>query len=110
MTDGARVAAYTPDLMDRSKISAAIAGCRFVAGPEALVGLAETDLILVDLSKKGVVEALPAIVASGIEVMAYAGHVDKDLLAAAEAAGCASVLPRSAFFRGLADLGVQRSG
>jgi hypothetical protein len=87
--------------MDRSKISAAIPGCRFVARPEALVGLAETDLILIDLSKKGVVDALPGIVASGVTVIAYGSHVDKALLTAAESAGCTSGLPRSAFVRDL---------
>ena len=95
------VAAYTPDLMDRSKISAAIPGCRFVARPEALVGLAATEVILVDLSKRGVLEALPDIVAGGARVIAYGSHVDKKLLAAAEAAGCTEVLPRSQFFRQL---------
>jgi hypothetical protein len=75
-----------------------------VTRPEALVGLAETDVILVDLSKKGVIEALPDIVASGARVVAFGSHVDKTLLARAEAAGCALVLPRSAFFGNIADL------
>jgi hypothetical protein len=92
------VAAYTPDLMDRSKISAAFPDCRFVASPEALVGLAATDVVLVDLSKKGVLDALGAIVAGGARVVAYGSHVDKALLAAASDAGCTEVLPRSQFF------------
>lgn len=98
------VAAYTPDLMDRSKISAAVPGCRFVARPEALVGLAATDVVLVDLSKKGVLDVLPDIVASGARVLAYGAHVDKQLLATAEAAGCSEVLPRSQFFNRLPQL------
>jgi hypothetical protein len=92
------VAAYTPDLMDRSKIAAAVADCRFVARPEALVGLAGTDVILVDLSKRGVSEVLADIVASGARVVGYGSHVDHQLLAAAEAAGVSEVLPRSKFF------------
>jgi hypothetical protein len=92
------VAAYTPDLMDRSKIAAAVAGCRFVARPEALVGLAGVDVVVVDLSKKGVLEALPAIVAGGARVVGYGAHVDHKLLAAASAAGVDDVLPRSRFF------------
>jgi len=99
-----RVAAYTPDLMDRSKISAAVPGCRFVARPEALVGLAETDLVVVDLSKRGVLESLSAIVGSGVRVVAYGSHVDTALLAEAEAAGCEEVLPRSQFFKDVARL------
>ena len=101
---GPSVAAYTPDLMDRSKISAAVPGCRFVARPEALVGLAATDVILVDLSKKGVLDVLGEVVAGGARVLAYGAHVDKALLATAEAAGCTSVLPRSQFFNRLPDL------
>ncbi|MDQ3108235.1 MAG: hypothetical protein M3Q68_10575 [Actinomycetota bacterium] len=93
-----RVAAYTPDLMDRSKISAAVPDCRFVARPEALVGLAGTDVILVDLSKKDVLATLGDIVAGGARVVAFGSHVDHQLLAAAEAAGCGEVLPRSKFF------------
>lgn len=96
------VAAYTPDLMDRSKISAALSDCRFVARPEALVGLAGIGVIVVDLSKRGVVEALPDIVAGGARVIGYGAHVDHKLLAAAEAAGVTDVLPRSKFFARLA--------
>jgi hypothetical protein len=92
------VAAYTPDLMDRSKITAAVPDCRFVARPEALVGLAGTEVILVDLSKRGVSEVLADIVASGARVVGYGSHVDHQLLAAAEAAGVGEVLPRSKFF------------
>lgn len=95
------VAAYTPDLMDRSKISAAVPDCRFVARPEALVGLAGIDVVVVDLAKRGALDALPDIVAGGVRVFAYGSHVDKRLLAAAEAAGCADVLPRSQFFNRL---------
>ncbi len=97
-----RVAAYTPDLMDRSKISAAVDDCRFVSSPEALVGLASIDTVLVDLSKRGVLEALAGIVSGGIRVIAYGSHVDKAVLAQAEAAGAHEVLPRSAFFSRLA--------
>ncbi len=96
------VAAYTPDLMDRSKISAALAGRRFVTRPEALVGLAGVDVVVVDLSKKGVLEALPDIVAGGARVLGYGSHVDHELLAAAEEAGVGDVLPRSRFFSRLA--------
>ena len=97
------VAAYTPDLMDRSKIAAALPECRFVARPEALVGLAGIDVVVVDLSKKGVLEALPDIVAGGARVVGYGAHVDHKLLAAASEAGVEDVLPRSKFFARLAD-------
>ncbi len=98
------VVAYTPDLMDRSKIAAAAPGCRFVSRPEALVGLAGAEVVLVDLSKKGVLDVLADVAAGGVRVIAYGSHVDRELLAAASAAGCDEVLPRSQFFRRLPDL------
>ena len=95
------VAAFTPDLMDRSKISAALravaAEVRFAAAAEALVGLA-VDVVIVDLSKRGALDVLADVVAGGARVVAYGSHVDKRLLEAATAAGCAEVLPRSRFF------------
>ena len=100
------VAAYTPDLMDRSRITSALpnAEIRYVGSPDALVGLAGIDLIVVDLSKKGVLDALPGIVESGTRLVAYGIHVDKKLLDAARDAGVDEVLPRSKFFSGLTGL------
>jgi hypothetical protein len=98
------VAAYTPDLMDRSKIAAAVPDCRFVAKPEALVGLANCDVVVVDLSKRGVLDVLAAVCGSGVRVVAYGAHVDKALLASATSAGCDEVLPRSQFFSRLPEL------
>ncbi len=104
-----RVAAATPDLMDRSRITNALATLAdvevvFVATPDALVGLAGVSAVFVDLSKRGALEALPAIVASGARVVAYGSHVDRGLLEAARAAGVDEVLPRSAFFTRLPSL------
>ena len=98
------VAAYTPDLMDRSKIAAAVPDCRFVARPEALVGLAGCDVAVVDLSKRGVLDVLADLCGSGVRVVAYGAHVDKQLLASATEAGCDAVLPRSQFFSRIAEL------
>ncbi|HEX2851510.1 MAG TPA: hypothetical protein VHN98_13195 [Acidimicrobiales bacterium] len=104
---GRAIAAFTPDLMDRSRISSALAGSggevRFVASAEALVGLA-VDVVLVDLSKRGALDALADVVAGGARVVAYGSHVDKALLERARAAGCDEVLPRSKFFANLAAL------
>ena len=75
-----------------------------VGSPGALVGLAGVSTVLVDLSKSGALEALPAIVASGTRVVAYGSHVDRTLLDAAREAGVAEVLPRSAFFTRLPSL------
>ncbi len=98
------IAAYTRDLMDRSKIQSAAPDVKFVAQPEALVGLAGVEVVIVDLAQRGVMEVLPRLTASGVRVVAYGSHVDTAMLDAARAAGCAEVLPRSKFFRDIAGL------
>ena len=100
---GDSVAAYAPDLLDRSKIAGAVPGCRFVSSPDALVGLAGVDTVIVDLSKRGVLDVLPALVQSGARVVAYGRHTSKDLLAAAKDAGVTDVLVRRQFFANIAD-------
>ncbi len=95
-----RVAAFVPDLMDRSRISAAVPDTAFVATPAALAG-AEADVVVVDLSRPGVIDALPDIAARTI---GFASHVDRDTIDAARAAGCDEVLARSEFFRRVAEL------
>lgn len=95
------VAAYVPDLMDRSKVSAAAPGrVTFVRTPADLA-TTDADLVLVDLSRPGVLEILSTLAAK--RVIGFGSHVDTDLLQAAAAAGC-EVLPRSKFFSRLADL------
>lgn len=100
-----RIAAYTPDLMDRSKISAAAssagADLTYVGSPEALVGLAGADTVVVDLSKKGAVDVLADIAAGSARVVAFASHVDIPRLAVPSAV---TVLPRSKFFSSLPDI------
>jgi hypothetical protein len=95
-----KILVYAPDLMDRSKIAAALPGARFVGAPVELAG--EADLVIVDLSRPGALDALPAITARTI---GFGSHVDTDLLDAARAAGCDEVLPRSRFFARLPELG-----
>ncbi len=88
------ILAYVPDLMDRSKVAAAAPEVRFVDRPDDLVD-AEADLVVVDLGRPGVPDVLAEVDA---KVIGFGSHVDRDLLAAAEAAGCDEVLPRSRFF------------
>ena len=98
-----RIAAYTPDLMDRSKISSAAGAAghelSYVGAPEALVGLAGIDVIVIDLSKKGAAELADDIAAGGARILAYASHVDIPKLATT-----VQVMPRSTFFGSLAEL------
>lgn len=98
----ARVVAYVPDLMDRSRLGA-IEGLAFVASPAELADAAVgAELVVVDLSRPGVLEALAGL--RGVRTVGFGSHVDRELLASAEAAGCAEVLPRSRFFARLAEL------
>lgn len=97
----ARVVAFVPDLMDRSRLgrlgSIEVVHAR---NPSDLVDIATAeDLVVVDLSRTGVLDVLGQVAG---EVVGFASHVDAELLAAAAASGCGEVLPRSRFFAGLA--------
>lgn len=97
-----RIAAYVPDLMDRSKVAAAGGDdVTFVRSPADLAG-AGAEVVVVDLARPGVLEALPGL--GGVRTIGFASHVDRELADAATDAGCGEVLPRSRFFSSLADL------
>ncbi|HVF74848.1 MAG TPA: hypothetical protein VM938_07350 [Acidimicrobiales bacterium] len=94
------VAAYVPDLMDRSKVAAA-GKVTFARTPADLVEV-DADIVVVDLSRAGVLDVLPSL--AGRRVIGFGSHVDTALLDAARAAGVTEVLPRSKFFSRLAEL------
>ncbi|HEX7275798.1 MAG TPA: hypothetical protein VF244_00345 [Acidimicrobiales bacterium] len=94
-----RIVAYVPDLLDRSKVAAA-GDVTFVDRPAALAGV-EADLVVVDLMRPGVLEALAGLPG---RVIGFARHTEPALMAAAHAAGCDVVLPRSSFFAQLGEL------
>ena len=96
------VVVYSPDLMDRSRISAAVAGARFVGRPEGLASADPDDVVAVDVSRPGVLDALPTVRAR--RIIGFGSHVDREVLDAARHAGCTEVLARSAFFSRLPDL------
>jgi hypothetical protein len=100
MTAGDVVVVYAPDLMDRSRIAAVLPDAVFVRSVGELSGAA-ARLALVDLGRPGVLEVLPELT---MPVVGFASHVDDELMAAARAAGCRDVLPRSRFFRSLPEL------
>jgi hypothetical protein len=107
-----RVLALVPDLMDRSRLTAALGDdvelvatvghlTRRLADPEAPV----PGTVVVDVDRAGVLDALPTIrAATTARLVAFGAHVERDRLAAAQAAGCDKVLARSAFFANLTDL------
>jgi len=92
------VVALIADLMDRSRLIAEPGvEVRFVE-PAGIGDAGGADLIVVDLGGRGHLDAL-AHCPAGVPVVAFGPHVDRELLAAAEAAGCDRVLPRSKFFQ-----------
>lgn len=98
-----RIAAYVPDLMDRSKVAAAGGGdVTFVPSPADLPG-AGAAVVVVDLARPGVLEVLGRL-GAGVRSIGFASHVDTALIEAAREAGCGLVLPRSKFFAGLPEL------
>ncbi len=100
---GARrvVVAVVPDLMDRSKVSAAAqaTGVEVTFVPVGRVDPeAPADLVLIDLSRPGSLAAVAALAAVGRDMIGFGSHVDTEVLDAARIAGCRQVLARSAFF------------
>ena len=99
------VVAYVPDLMDRSKVAAAVPDrVTFTSSPADLVAQGGgAELVVVDLGRPGVVEAVAALAASDgrPRILGFASHVDRDTMDAARDAGCDRVLARSAFFADL---------
>jgi len=125
------VAAFVPDLMDRSKVSAcfpqvvpakALSTEAFI---EALTNAeattsggtpsgdgSSTGLFLVDLRRPAVLETLSNLHGTGAlaghgesarrwSVVGFGSHVDADVLSAATEAGCSEAIARSVFFRRL---------
>lgn len=95
-----RVLALVPDLMDQSKVVNATPDTQFVNSSSALRGALSfgPEVVVIDLSRPGAVDAAKAAVNAGARVVAFGSHVQRDLLAAARDAGCDEVMPRSAFF------------
>lgn len=98
-----RVAAYVPDLMDRSKVSAAAPDAAFVSTPGALAEL-DADIYVVDLNRPGVVDAVKALASPARRIVGFGSHVDRETLAAARDAGCTDALKRSEFFSRLDEI------
>ena len=97
------VVAFVPDLMDRSRLTAASADVRFVRSPSDLATQsAPGDVVVVDLGRPGVLDAVGGL--TDRRVIGFGSHVERELLTAAEAAGCHEVLTRSKFFGGLPDV------
>ncbi len=88
--------ALVDDLMDRSRVSAALPDVRFVSGPGECAG---ADAVIVDLARHGTSIPAVRVTAPAARIVAFGPHVDDELLATARADGADVVLARSQFFR-----------
>ena len=94
-----KVVVLTPDLGDRGRIGSVVPDARFVAAAALLEPAVEDgDVVVVDATRAGAVDAIAAVAGRAGRVVAYGPHVASELLAAAHAAG-AEAVPRSRFFR-----------
>lgn len=97
--NGHRVVALVSDLMDRSRLSAAVPGIELASDPAEVT---DADVVVVDLTRHaGVLEDVRRRAPSAF-LVAYGPHVDDAALTAARAAGANRVLPRSRFFKDVA--------
>ena len=94
-----RICALVPDMMDRSRITAAVPDIEYPPGPE---GCAEADVVIVDLARRA--DALAAVRAQAptARIIAFGPHVDEQVFEAARRDGADRVLARSRFFRDVA--------
>jgi hypothetical protein len=91
-----RVMALVDDLMDRSRVSGALADVAFTRKPEAC---ADADVVIVDLGRHAAAVAPVRVAAPSAWIVAFGPHVDDDALTAASRDGADVVLARSIFFR-----------
>ncbi len=108
---GPKVAALAPDLMFASRIQGAARGvgadARTLATADAVLAQVRAGwpgLVIVDLEARAVdavalIRAVKSV--SAVSVVAFAAHVNAQVIAAARAAGADRVLARSAFVREL---------
>jgi len=87
-----RVCALVSDLMDRSKISAAIPDVSFMVDGNA-------EVVVIDLSRNPQMVSEIRAEMPGVRIVCFGPHVDDDAAAAATAAGADVVMARSRFFR-----------
>jgi hypothetical protein len=103
---GVRVLGCIADLMFSTRLRDAARhlghDCEIVRRAEDLSGrLAGADLVIIDLSAGGALEAVQAASQAGVATVAYGEHVRVDVLQAARNAGADQVLTRFEFTRQL---------
>jgi hypothetical protein len=82
--------------MDRSRVSAAIAGVEFARDVDACTG---ADAVIVDLARHADAVGPLRAALPDTQIVAFGPHVEEEAAASARAAGADVVWPRSRFFR-----------
>jgi len=91
-----KTVALVTDLMDRSKIGAALTDVAFAAAPDDCV---DAELVVVDLGSHSDDVAAVRKVAPSARIVAFGRHDNPEALARAREDGADEALPRSRFFR-----------
>jgi DNA-binding NarL/FixJ family response regulator len=91
-----RVVAFVGDLMDRSKISAAVPDAGFATASEDAAG---ADIVVIDVKAHPDAVAAVRKLVPDARVVAYGRHDNPAALEAARAEGADVALPRSRFFQ-----------
>ncbi len=93
-------AAFVDDLMDRSRLRAALGDTvRFAKAPSEA---SDAELVVVDLARHAHAVAAIRRAAPRARIVAFGPHVDDDALRSARTAGADVVMARSRFFRDVA--------
>jgi hypothetical protein len=90
------VVGLVDDLMDRSRVSAALPDAVFVRDPSACAG---ADVVVVDLARHGPSVRAARAAAPDARIVAFGPHVDEAALERAALDGADVVVARSVFFR-----------
>jgi len=91
-----RVVALVADLMDRSRISGAIADVTFANDAAAT---RDADVVVVDLARFASLVTAVRDAAPSARIVAFGAHVDTDAIARAVDDGADVAIARSQFFR-----------
>jgi DNA-binding NarL/FixJ family response regulator len=89
------VVALVDDLMDRSRVSAAVPSTRFVRDAQALAG---ADVVIVDLERHADAVCVIREQSPNVRIVAFGRHDDAARLDRAQREGANTVLARSRFF------------
>jgi DNA-binding NarL/FixJ family response regulator len=98
-----KIAAIVPDLMDRSRIDAALSTPVHYVNTIDSLGAAAPDIVIADLGRIDDPSTLRRA-APVARLIAFGSHVDEVMLESARRAGIDDVLPRSVFFRRIGEL------